>query len=85
MCCISVESSESSGESVSCFSSSGHSCPSVIGGDCEHTPSQVPIIGLKKQECNVKTTNLPGQTRDQPCSEVRANKLIPFIISETLY
>ncbi|XP_067230307.1 quattro isoform X6 [Chanodichthys erythropterus] len=71
-----VESSESSGESVSCFSSSGHSCPSVIGGDCEHTISQVPTIGLKKQECNVKTTNLPGQTRDQPCSEVEGTSII---------
>ncbi|XDV36498.1 hypothetical protein PO909_006262, partial [Leuciscus waleckii] len=66
-----VESSESSGESVSCFSSSGHSCPSVIGGDCEHAPSQVPVIGPKKQECNVEPTNQPVQTRDQPCANAQ--------------
>ncbi|XP_051985785.1 quattro isoform X2 [Xyrauchen texanus] len=36
-----VESSESSGGSVSCFSNSGHSCQSVIGGDAEHAPSEV--------------------------------------------
>ncbi|XP_067314951.1 quattro isoform X2 [Pseudorasbora parva] len=71
-----VASSESSGESVSCFSSSGHSCPSVIGGDCEHAPSQGPVIGPKKQECNIKPTNLPGQTTDQPCSKVQETGII---------
>lgn len=70
--CVSVESSVSSGESVSCFSSSGHSCSSVIGGDCDHAPSEVKKPFAQKHECNVKpTTNLPGQTRDQPCCKVR--------------
>uniref|UniRef100_A0A671PW10 Uncharacterized LOC107690824 n=1 Tax=Sinocyclocheilus anshuiensis TaxID=1608454 RepID=A0A671PW10_9TELE len=66
-----VESSVSSGESVSCFSSSGHSCSSVIGGDCDHAPSEVKKPCAQKQECNFKPANLPSQTRDQPCCKVR--------------
>ncbi|XP_042613505.1 uncharacterized protein LOC109093786 [Cyprinus carpio] len=72
-----VESSVSSGESVSCFSSSGHSCSSVIGGDCDHAPSEVKKPFAQKHECNVKpTTNLPGQTRDQPCCKVQGTSII---------
>ncbi|XP_016424422.1 uncharacterized protein KIAA1755-like [Sinocyclocheilus rhinocerous] len=76
-----VESSVSSGESVSCFSSSGHSCSSVIGGDYEHTQSEAPVIGVKKacahtHECSVKPTNPPGQTRDHMCTTVQGTSII---------
>ncbi len=92
MCCVSVESSVSSGESVSCFSSSGHSCSSVIGGDCEHTQSETPVIGVKKacvlnHECSVNTTNTPGQTRDHSRTAVRhtdVSVLIVFMKISTL-
>uniref|UniRef100_A0A673NBV8 Quattro n=1 Tax=Sinocyclocheilus rhinocerous TaxID=307959 RepID=A0A673NBV8_9TELE len=80
-----VESSVSSGESVSCFSSSGHSCSSVIGGDYEHTQSEAPVIGVKKacahtHECSVKPTNPPGQTRDHMCTTVRHTDLSVLIV-----
>ncbi|XP_016344730.1 quattro [Sinocyclocheilus anshuiensis] len=71
-----VESSVSSGESVSCFSSSGHSCSSVIGGDCDHAPSEVKKPCAQKQECNFKPANLPSQTRDQPCCKVQETSII---------
>ncbi|XP_055069295.2 quattro isoform X1 [Misgurnus anguillicaudatus] len=76
-----VDSSESSSESVSCFSSSGHSCQSVIGGDGEHTLSEVSVIDTKKlraqkQETNGKPTNPPGQTRNQPCSKVQGTNIM---------
>ncbi|KAI2663200.1 Pleckstrin homology domain-containing family G member 4B [Labeo rohita] len=76
-----VESSVSSGESVSCFSSSGQSCSSVIGGDCDHGPSEMPVIGLKKpfahkHESNVKPTNPPGQTKDHSCTTVQGTSII---------
>ncbi|XP_051562315.1 quattro isoform X2 [Myxocyprinus asiaticus] len=76
-----VESSESSGESVSCFSNSGHSCQSVIGGDAEHAPSEVPVIVVKKlcphkQESKVKPTNPTNQTIKQPCSKVQEKTFI---------
>ncbi|XP_068077749.1 quattro isoform X1 [Danio rerio] len=62
-----VASSESSGESVSCFSTSAHSCSSVIGGDCEHTPSE---LGKQHKQDHLKTTN---QTRDQSGSKVQSS------------
>lgn len=85
MCCVSVESSVSSGESVSCFSSSGHSCSSVIGGDCDHAQSEAPVIGVKKvcahnHECSMKPTNPPGQTRDHSCTTVRHTDLSVLIV-----
>uniref|UniRef100_A0A8C1BAD9 Quattro n=1 Tax=Cyprinus carpio carpio TaxID=630221 RepID=A0A8C1BAD9_CYPCA len=80
-----VESSVSSGESVSCFSSSGHSCSSVIGGDCDHAQSEAPVIGVKKvcahnHECSMKPTNPPGQTRDHSCTTVRHTDLSVLIV-----
>lgn len=76
-----VDSSESSSESVSCFSSSGHSCQSVIGGDGEHTLSEVSVIDTKKlraqkQETNGKPTNPSSQTRNQPCSKVQGTNIM---------
>ncbi|KAA0713277.1 Pleckstrin -like proteiny domain-containing family G member 4B [Triplophysa tibetana] len=72
-----VDSSESSGESVSCFSSSGHSSQSVIGGCGEHRPSEVPVIGVKKlsahkQESNRKPANPPIQ----PSSKVQGRNIM---------
>lgn len=72
-----VDSSESSGESVSCFSSSGHSSQSVIGGCGEHGPSEMPVTGVKKlcahkQENNRKPTNPPIQ----PCSNVQGRNIM---------
>uniref|UniRef100_A0A8C2GPV2 Quattro n=1 Tax=Cyprinus carpio TaxID=7962 RepID=A0A8C2GPV2_CYPCA len=80
-----VESSVSSGESVSCFSSSGHSCSSVIGGDCDHAQSEAPVIGVKKacahnHGCSMKPTNPPGQTRDHSCTTVRHSDLSVLIL-----
>ncbi|XP_051568114.1 uncharacterized protein LOC127449052 [Myxocyprinus asiaticus] len=76
-----VESSESSGESVSCFSSSGHSCQSVIGGGAEHVPSEVPVtvvtkLCAHKQESKVKPTNPTNQARNQPRSKVQGKTII---------
>ncbi|XP_043098511.1 quattro isoform X2 [Puntigrus tetrazona] len=77
-----VESSVSSGESVSCFSSSGHSCSSVIGGDCESTRSEAPVIGGKKacaqsHESSVKpTTSPPGRSGDHSCNTVQEASVI---------
>ncbi|XP_056315318.1 quattro isoform X2 [Danio aesculapii] len=61
-----VASSESSGESVSCFSTSAHSCSSVIGGDCEHSLSE---LRRQHKQDHLKTTN---QTRGQTCANVQS-------------
>ncbi|XP_059353733.1 quattro isoform X1 [Carassius carassius] len=76
-----VESSVSSGESVSCFSSSGHSCSSVIGGDCDHAQSEAPVVGVKKacahnHECSLKPTNPAGQPTDHSCTTVQGTSVI---------
>ncbi|KAB5584132.1 hypothetical protein PHYPO_G00103910 [Pangasianodon hypophthalmus] len=70
-----VESSESSGESVSGFSSSGYSFQSVIGGEHEVHSLEVSDTGLEKpyphkieedQQHNDKYSELQNQKMDQP-------------------
>ncbi|XP_056606963.1 quattro [Triplophysa dalaica] len=72
-----VDSSESSGESVSCFSSSGHSSHSVIGGCGEHGPSEVPVIGVKKLSAHKKESNRkPANPPIQPSSKVQGRNVM---------
>ncbi|XP_041945337.1 quattro [Alosa sapidissima] len=78
---ILVDSSESSGESVSGFSSSGRSCLSVIGGEVEESSSEGPDQRTKAsavQKGPQEPTDQPAlpstpasHTRDQPLSKVK--------------
>ncbi|XP_017553405.1 quattro isoform X1 [Pygocentrus nattereri] len=75
-----VDSSESSGESVSGFSSSGYSCQSVTGGEHEENTSEMPAIGVRKagpsnMERNKNKSKISpkpqSQIRDQPHKKVQ--------------
>ena len=80
LACDTVDSSESSGESVSGFSSSGHSCLSVIGGEVEESPSEGAVRcakalgaqrGLRERTDEPALAPTPAsRTRDQPLSKV---------------
>ncbi|XP_062853444.1 quattro [Trichomycterus rosablanca] len=83
-----VESSESSGESVSGFSSSAYSCQSVIVGSNEEHLPEVPVVGgnnpcpLKSEKNNLDPNNKPlitpkpqKQKREQPLNIVEGNNL----------
>lgn len=86
--CGAVDSSESSGESVSGFSSSGHSCLSVIGGEVEESPSEGPGRCAKTSTTQggaEETTDEPtpitspaSRTRDQSDNKVCSGNRTPF-------
>ncbi|KAI4883065.1 hypothetical protein NFI96_029356 [Prochilodus magdalenae] len=75
-----VDSSESSGESVSGFSSSGYSCQSVTGGEHEENASEGPGIGVRKAglnnlEKNHKNHKTERKTPFKPQSQIRDQPL----------
>ncbi|KAJ7999638.1 hypothetical protein DPEC_G00196490 [Dallia pectoralis] len=65
-------SSESSGESVSGFSSSGYSCHSAAGGEVDDVSSMcASVVSLKdspasRQESNLRQARNPGQSTENP-------------------
>ncbi|XP_072540697.1 quattro [Salminus brasiliensis] len=60
-----VDSSESSGESISGFSSSGYSCQSVTGGEHEEHPSENSAVGVRKA-CPNKLKKNQQEHKDEP-------------------
>ncbi|XP_063071205.1 quattro [Engraulis encrasicolus] len=74
-----VDSSESSGESVSGFSSSGRSCLSVIGGEVEveDGTSEGPSEVSPKTQTPAPTQRGPQEPTDGPPSSVAAVALAP--------
>ncbi|XP_030634056.1 quattro [Chanos chanos] len=83
-----VDSSESSGESVSGFSSSGHSCQSVIVGDGEDPPSELRHVSEKRPQTHkAGKENHKNKTKPSKPSELglAGKYLLDFKPSHCVY